>query len=146
MSQHIALCPQCGQDHAASVRLARDRPGPAALEFHGLTVCRGGVTVLDKVEALVPQGGSTMIIGPNGAGKTTLLMALLGELRYSGTIRFSQASVEPIDGKRPRSFLNLTARIAYSFASSGVKLVRLAAITDATCLRLSSLIAFARIA
>lgn len=41
---------------------------------------------------------------------------------------FSQASAELIDGSRPRSRLNSTARLAITLASSGVKLVRLAAI------------------
>ena len=53
-------------------------------------------------------------------------------------IRFSHASVEMIEAWRPRSFLNLTARTARSLASSGVRFVRLAAITAATCFRLSS--------
>ena len=54
-----------------------------------------------------------------------------------------EASAELIDGRRPRSFLKRTARTASSFASSGVKLVRLAAIAAATCFRLSSLMVLA---
>jgi superfamily II DNA or RNA helicase len=56
------------------------------------------------------------------------------------------ANTALIDGSRPRSFLNLTARIASSFASSSVRPVRFAAIASATCFRLSSLIVFASIA
>ncbi len=44
------------------------------------------------------------------------------------------------------SFLNLTARTASSLASSGVRLVLLAAMAAATCFRLSSLMVLARIA
>ena len=54
-------------------------------------------------------------------------------------IRFSQASVELIEGSRPLSFLNLMARTASSlglFRSSGF--AGLAAIAASTCLRLSS--------
>src|SRR3546814_6661135 len=59
-------------------------------------------------------------------------------------MRFSQASVDEMDGSRPRSFLKRTARWARSFASSGERLVRLAAIAAATCFKLSSLIVLAR--
>jgi hypothetical protein len=61
-------------------------------------------------------------------------------------IRFSQASDEVIDGRRPRSILKRSARFARSRASSIVIVTFFAPITAATCFRLSSLIALARIA
>lgn len=61
----------------------------SAINFEGVTVTLGGVSILNGVSATVPRGGCTAIVGPNGAGKTTLLLALLGQIRYSGTIRIA---------------------------------------------------------
>ncbi len=43
------------------------------LEFAGVTVVRGGATLLDDVNWEVEEGQRWAILGPNGAGKTTLL-------------------------------------------------------------------------
>ena len=59
----------------------------AAVELSHVTVRLSGVPILEDVTATVPLGSCTMVVGPNGAGKTTLLLALLGRLRYEGSIR-----------------------------------------------------------
>lgn len=64
-------------------------PSDAAVTFDKVTVSMGGVTILEDVNAHVPNGASTAVVGPNGAGKTTLLLALLGEIPYKGHIRIS---------------------------------------------------------
>jgi zinc transport system ATP-binding protein len=61
----------------------------AAVVFENVSVTMGGVRILESVSAHVPTGGATAIIGPNGAGKTTLLLALLGQVRYEGSIRLA---------------------------------------------------------
>lgn len=71
---------------AATDSLPLFQPLEAAVRFIGVTVARGGVSILDQVTATVPRGSNTAIIGPNGAGKTTLLLALLGEIAYQGSI------------------------------------------------------------
>lgn len=43
------------------------------LEFAGVTVVRGGATLLDEVDWDVEEGERWVVLGPNGAGKTTLL-------------------------------------------------------------------------
>lgn len=43
------------------------------LEFAGVTVVRGGATLLDQVDWEIEEGQRWVILGPNGAGKTTLL-------------------------------------------------------------------------
>ncbi len=47
----------------------------------GITVARGGRTLLDHVSVRLEPGRLTAILGPNGAGKSTLLRALAGDIR-----------------------------------------------------------------
>jgi zinc transport system ATP-binding protein len=61
--------------------------GPPLLEIDGLTVRRGGETLLDDVSLTVPRRSVTVLVGPNGAGKSTLLAAVLGEIEFRGRIR-----------------------------------------------------------
>lgn len=50
---------------------------PPLLEIQQLSVCLGGRTVLDRLDATV-TGRVVGLLGPNGAGKTTLVRTLLG--------------------------------------------------------------------
>lgn len=61
------------------------------LEIRNLTVRRGGVEVLSGIDADLRCGEVTALVGPNGAGKTTLLLAILGQVPYTGEIRFCRA-------------------------------------------------------
>lgn len=61
--------------------------GPPVVEAHGLSVRRDGRPLLDSVDLAVAGGTIHAIIGPNGAGKSTMLSALLGQTRFSGTVR-----------------------------------------------------------
>ncbi len=60
------------------------RTAPAAttggLEVHsvGMTLKRGGVTLLDRVSFTARPGTLTAVIGPSGSGKSTLLNVLVG--------------------------------------------------------------------
>ena len=58
-----------------------------AVDCHGLSVDRGGKTVLHGVDLLVGQGEWVALVGPNGGGKTTLLHALAGLVPATGRIR-----------------------------------------------------------
>lgn len=51
---------------------------PVTLRVEGLTVVRGGVTLLDGVGLEAPAGRTTAVLGPSGAGKSTLLRAIAG--------------------------------------------------------------------
>ncbi|MCL2790211.1 MAG: metal ABC transporter ATP-binding protein [Desulfobulbus sp.] len=73
-----------------------------AVRFDEVTVERGGISILDKVSAVAPQGSCTAIIGPNGAGKTTLLLALLGEIDYQGRIVLGAEGHPPRVGYMPQ--------------------------------------------
>ena len=57
------------------------------IDLSGVSVRRGGQTLLQDVSMHIHCGQLTVLIGQNGAGKTTLIRALLGELPYTGTIR-----------------------------------------------------------
>ncbi|MCK9893525.1 ABC-F family ATP-binding cassette domain-containing protein [Frankia sp. AgB32] len=50
----------------------------ATLVASGLTVTRGGATILDGVSLTVAPGDRLGVVGPNGVGKSTLLRALAG--------------------------------------------------------------------
>jgi zinc transport system ATP-binding protein len=58
------------------------------LTIRNVTVRKGGVEILSGVDADIRSGEVTALIGPNGAGKTTLLQAILGQVPYTGEIRF----------------------------------------------------------
>ncbi len=53
-----------------------------------LSVSFGGETILDDINLHLHCGELSAIVGPNGAGKSTLLKAILGEIPYSGRVRF----------------------------------------------------------
>jgi branched-chain amino acid transport system permease protein len=65
------------------------RTGAAALEVQGVTVRFGGLTALNSVDIVVPNGGVIAVIGPNGSGKSTLFNAITGLVPVeAGSIRF----------------------------------------------------------
>ncbi len=61
------------------------------LEIRNLTVRAGAVEILSGVNVDIRCGEVTALVGPNGAGKTTLLRAILGQVPYTGEIRFCRA-------------------------------------------------------
>jgi len=54
-----------------------------AVVLDGVTVRRGGRTVLRGISGTIPAGAVTAIVGPSGAGKSTLLGALNGLIGLS---------------------------------------------------------------
>src|SRR6476620_5979915 len=50
------------------------------LELAGVSVVRGGNTLLDDVTWEVEEGQRWVVLGPNGAGKTTLLQLAAGRI------------------------------------------------------------------
>ncbi|WP_425955136.1 ABC transporter ATP-binding protein [Xylanimonas sp. McL0601] len=50
----------------------------SAVRVRGLSVVRGGVTVLEGLDLDVPTGQVVGLLGPSGSGKTTLMRAVVG--------------------------------------------------------------------
>jgi branched-chain amino acid transport system ATP-binding protein len=71
----------------------------SVLSLDGLTVTRGGRTVVRDVSIDIPAGEVTALLGPNGAGKSTLVLAVGGVLRpQSGSVDLAGRELA---GRRP---------------------------------------------
>ncbi|MHA6512160.1 ABC transporter ATP-binding protein [Tessaracoccus sp. Z1128] len=58
----------------------------AVAELAGVSIRRGGATLLDDVSLVIGESDRWVVIGPNGAGKTTLLQLLSAQLHPSDGI------------------------------------------------------------
>jgi iron complex transport system ATP-binding protein len=81
-----------------------DGPGgaerPAVVEVRGLTVRRGGRTILGPLDWTIRDGERWVVIGPNGSGKTTLLSVIALDLwPTSGTIDVLGARYGQVDSR-----------------------------------------------
>jgi branched-chain amino acid transport system ATP-binding protein len=65
----------------------------AELEVDHLSLCFGGLTVLDDVSFAVAPGELFALIGPNGAGKTSVFNCISGIYRGAGSIRFRSENI-----------------------------------------------------
>ena len=52
----------------------------AVLELAGVTVRRGGATLIDSIDWTVEEDERWVVLGPNGAGKTTLLQVASAQI------------------------------------------------------------------
>ncbi len=81
------------------------------LGVEGLTVRRGGRTVLDGATLTVAAGEVVGLIGPNGAGKTTLMRAAMGLEPAGG--HSSLAALAPRERARHAGFLPQGREVAW---------------------------------
>jgi iron complex transport system ATP-binding protein len=80
-------------------------PGEAVLELDGVTVIRGGATLLDEIVWTVEEGQRWVVLGPNGAGKTTMLAICAGRMhptRGVATILGEELGAVDVFELRPR--------------------------------------------
>lgn len=64
-----------------------------ALQVRDLSVSYGAVRALDGVSIDVPRGATVSLLGANGAGKTSLMRAVLGLVKYSGSVALDGTDV-----------------------------------------------------
>ncbi|TGA95723.1 ABC transporter ATP-binding protein [Streptomyces sp. MZ04] len=85
-------------------------PGGGLLEVRGVTMVRGGRTVLDGVDLTVPAGGTLAVVGRSGAGKS-LLASLAGRLADpdAGDVRLDGVPLRSLSREELRS------EIGYAF-------------------------------
>jgi iron complex transport system ATP-binding protein len=88
------------------------------MQMAGVSVRRGGQTVLDGVGLSVAPGEVVGVVGPNGAGKTTLLRAALalqpiaaGEVRIGGD---DPRRLKPLELSRRAGYLPQERRLAWN--------------------------------
>lgn len=78
---------------------------------------RGGHTVLDGIDLVVPRGSVTAVLGPSGSGKSTLLAALTGELvPATGTVEVLGTAMP----QRKRDLLELRKGIGVLLQGNGL--------------------------
>lgn len=70
--------------------------GVCCIRIRDFTVKTTDKVILDKVNLHIHCGELTTIVGPNGAGKSTLLKAILGEVKHSGAIFFTNAKNQSV--------------------------------------------------
>ena len=58
----------------------------AVVDLAGVSIVRGGATLLDDVDWSVDEAERWVVIGPNGAGKTTLLQLLSAQIHPSSGV------------------------------------------------------------
>ncbi|WP_432097382.1 ABC transporter ATP-binding protein/permease [Streptomyces sp. bgisy100] len=96
-----------------------NKPGGPAIRARGLSVVRGGRTVLDTLDFDIPRGGVTGLLGPSGCGKSTLMRAVAGtQAKVTGTLDVlgHPAGAAPLRSRvgyvtqAPSVYADLTAR------------------------------------
>ena len=71
--------------------------GLHCLKVSDISVKAGDEVIIDNVNLHIHCGKLTAIIGRNGAGKTTLIKAILGEVKHTGKIEFTDLKNKTIE-------------------------------------------------
>lgn len=91
-------------------RTEKPAPAPPVLRVDGLSILRGGETILDDISWRVERGEHWVILGANGSGKTSLLSALTAYLTPSaGTVEVLGAAYGRTDWRELRKHVGLVS-------------------------------------
>jgi branched-chain amino acid transport system ATP-binding protein len=96
------------------------------MRLDGLSVARGGRTVVREVSLEIPPGEVTALLGPNGAGKSSLVLAVAGVLRpTAGRVLLSGAFAKKTSANGVVSVQerDLTRRRPEQIRAAGVAIV-----------------------
>ncbi len=86
------------------------------LAAEGITRRFGGLTAVDGVDFVLPEGEVRAVIGPNGAGKTTFVSLLCGRIRPSaGRVLWEGRDITDLPAHR-----RVRLGIAYTFQITSV--------------------------
>lgn len=82
----------------------------AVAELAGVSVIRGGATLLEGIDWAVDESDRWVVIGPNGAGKTTLLQILAAQLHpTTGVVELLGEKLGSVDVFELRPRIGLTS-------------------------------------
>jgi branched-chain amino acid transport system ATP-binding protein len=104
---------------------AATTPTATTMRLDGVSVARGGRTVVREVSLDIPPGEVTALLGPNGAGKSSLVLAVAGVLRpTAGRVLLSSASAgQGANGVAVVEERDLTRRRPEQIRAAGVAIV-----------------------
>ncbi len=100
------------------------------LDVSHVTKKYGKVTACDDLCFHLDPGSVTVLLGPNGAGKSTIMKAIIGFLKYEGTITVGEHPNKSVEARRllgdmpevPALYPNLTVSEHMEFIARAYKL------------------------
>ncbi len=75
------------------------------LEVSHVTKTYGKVVACDDLSFHLDPGSVTVLLGPNGAGKSTIMKAMIGFLKYQGTITVGGVSNKSVEARRLMGYI-----------------------------------------
>ncbi len=100
------------------------------LDVSHVTKKYGKITACDDLSFHLEPGSVTVLLGPNGAGKSTIMKAIIGFLKYEGTITVGGHPNKSVEARRllgyipemPSLYPNLTVSEHMEFIARAYKL------------------------
>lgn len=100
------------------------------LTVSNVTKKYGKVLACDNLSFHLEDGSVTVLLGPNGAGKSTIMKAIIGFLKYEGSITVGNYMNKSVEAKRllgyipeiPSLYPNLTVKEHAEFIARAYKL------------------------
>jgi tungstate transport system ATP-binding protein len=96
--------------------------------FDRVSLRAGGMTILDRVSAVIEPGAPTLVVGPNGAGKSTLLRLCMGlatptegRVTWGGRVGVKPTRRAFVFQRPVMLRRTAAANVVYSLAQAGVE-------------------------